>query len=159
MSNKVFNVLFLCDTNSARSIMAEAILNRWGSQRFRAFSAGIECASEVDPIALELLKAGQVSTEGLGSKHWREFTSSAAPRMDFVISLCDMPVAKLKGVFPGDPIVAHWTITDPASGSENPTRRKTAFRHAFQEIETRVRLFTLVRHEPAIQAAAQQPNA
>jgi arsenate reductase len=153
MSQRTYNVLFVCKENSSRSIIAEAVLRHWGKERFRAFSAGIEPSGEVDSHAMELLKDSKLPIDGLRSKSWQEFAAPGAPQMDFIISLCDSPAASLKGALPGSPLLAHWTITDP-NASRDGARRNSAFRRAFQELETRVRLFVLLRHEPAVRPMA-----
>ncbi len=156
ISDKAFNVLFIDTENSNRSIIAEAVLRHWGKDRFRAFSAGLNPGGQVDPLTIELLTASRLSTEGLRSKGCQEFSIAGAPQMDFVISVCDTPAAELKGSFPGRPILAHWTITDPGAARDSAAKKKGACRHAFQELETRVRLFVLLRHEgSAAQPAAQ----
>jgi arsenate reductase len=159
MSHKVFNVLFVGTENSNRSVIAEAVLRHWGKDRFRAFSAGLNPIGQVDPFAIEMLKASRLSTEGLRSKSWEEFAAPGAPQMDFVISVCDTPAAELKGFIPGRPILAHWTITDPTAARDNVVKKKGACRHAFQELETRVRLFVLLRHESSAPQATAQVQA
>jgi arsenate reductase (thioredoxin) len=148
MSEQCFNVLFLCKGNSARSIMAEALLNRFGSGRFTAFSAGVEPAKEVDPMALELLRLHGLSTETLRSKSWPELSASSAIRIDFVINVCEAPLTEVMAAFPGNPVRAHWRIRDPASATSTELERMNAFRVAFRELETRIRLFVLLRHGP-----------
>ena len=141
-------------------MIAEAVLRHWGKDRFRAFSAGLNPSGQVDPFAIDMLKASRLSIEGLRSKSWEEFTVPGAPQMDFVISVCDTPAAELKGLITGRPILAHWTITDPAAARDSVAQKKGACRHAFQELETRVRLFVLLRHEStAPQPAAAQLQA
>jgi arsenate reductase (thioredoxin) len=159
MSDRSFNVLFVCAENSNRSILAEAVLRHWGRDRFRAFSAGFNPSGEVDKLAIDTLKAANLPTDELRSKSWQEFAAPGAPPMDFVISLCDTPAAKLEGTLPGHPLLAHWTITDPAAARESAPKQRNALRHALQELENRVRLFVLLRHEkprplPSAQAAA-----
>ncbi|MFZ0887501.1 MAG: arsenate reductase ArsC [Candidatus Binataceae bacterium] len=157
MSDKVYNVLFLCAENSARSIMAEAILQRWGKNRFRAFSAGISPLGQVHPLAEELLKLDDLWTEDLRSKGVDEFRAPAAPQMDFVIALCDRR-AEVCPVWPGGFISATWGISDPAGVTGTIVERKHAFRRAFRELENRIRLFVLLRHEkfePTAQTAQQ----
>lgn len=158
---KVFNVLFFCGENSSRSIIAEAVLRHWGKDRFRAFSAGINPAAEVDPLAIEMLKSANLATEGLKSKSFQELKAVGPPEMDFVISLCDTPAAAIGSMLPGHPTLAHWTITDPAAAKENLAKKKASFHRAFQELETRVRLFVLLRHEASErrQPPAQQAQA
>src|ERR1700674_4524608 len=157
--SKAFNVLFVSKENSSRSIIAEAVLRHWDKDRFRAFSAGLNPGGEVDPLAIEMLKSARLSTEGLRSKSWQEFSVPGAPQMDFVISVCDTPAAELKAFVPGRPILAHWTITDPASAPDSAAKRKGACRRAFQELENRMRLFVLLRHEGSAPQPAAQVQA
>lgn len=135
------NVLFLCTGNSARSILAEAFMNSAAHGRFRAFSAGSHPAGKVNPFALELLERNQVSTRGLRSKSWDEFAQPAAPKMDFVFTVCDDAAGEVCPVWPGQPISAHWGVADPArvQGSEEVMRK--AFGQAFSELSSRIRLF------------------
>lgn len=138
-----FNVLFICADNSARSIIAEVLLNRFGEDRFRAYSAGLYPAPEVDPLALALLASSGFPIAGIRSKTWREFCSPDAPRIDFVVSLCESAASQV--VVPGDPIFAFWRISDPHSFADEAARG-LAFRRAMRELENRVRLFALLRH-------------
>jgi protein-tyrosine-phosphatase len=142
MTDKVHNVLFLCTGNSARSIMAEALLQRWGGGRFRAFSAGSQPKGAVHPLALEMLRRGNHSPEGFRSKSWNEFSGPGAPRLDFVFTVCGNAARETCPVWPGRPISAHWGIDDPAAveGSEEEKRR--AFHHAYLELDARIKLFT-----------------
>lgn len=148
MTGKVFNVLFLCVGNSARSIMAEAIMNRHGGGRFRAFSAGTASSGEVDPLTLETLKLYGLPTESLQSRHWKEFATPSAPRMDFVISVCEPP---LWMSWPEGPVRAHWHIADPAAANGSLLDRRNAFRRALRELENRIRLFMLLRHDQSVE--------
>lgn len=159
MNSKVYNVLFLCVGNSARSIMAEAILNRRGRGRFRTFSAGSDPKGEVDPLAIQLLKTFDFPTEGLSSKSWREFARPESPQMDFVISVCDKPTLELPEVLAGNPVRAHWGITDPAAAPGDLVDRKNAFRRAFCELENRISLFILLRHEALEPRTQPAPEA
>lgn len=136
-----YNVLFLCTGNSARSIMAEAILNRKGAPRFRAYSAGSHPTGKVNPGALTQLEAAHLPTEGLRSKSWDEFADPHAPAMDFVFTVCDNAANEVCPVWPGQPMTAHWGIPDPAvvQGSEEEVRR--AFRDALVILERRISLF------------------
>ncbi|OZB76681.1 MAG: hypothetical protein B7X29_09475 [Halothiobacillus sp. 13-55-115] len=138
-SNKVFNVLFLCVANSARSILAEALLNRWGQGRFRAFSAGQKKDSSVNPNTIEALKALELPTEQAASKHWAVFLAPDAPQMDLVITVCDTLLN-----WPGRPITAHWGVPDPVRlMAEHPDRDPvTFFIEAGRALETRVKLLT-----------------
>src|SRR5918997_2052984 len=135
MDREPFNVLFLCTGNSARSIMAEAILNSLGGGRFRAFSAGSHPTGTVNPFALELLARNRISTAGLRSKSWDEFVRPGAPRMDMVITVCDQAAGEVCPVWPGQPITAHWGIEDPAAVSIGDVAQWSAFRKAFRELE------------------------
>jgi arsenate reductase len=144
---KVYNVLFLCTGNSARSILAEALLNHWGKGRFHAFSAGSFPKGAVNPMSLEVLRAAGLRTEGYRSKSWGEFAAPGAPAMDFVFTVCDDAAGEVCPVWPGNPMTAHWGVPDPAAveGPE-PVRRK-AFRDALLALETRIKLFTSLRLE------------
>jgi arsenate reductase len=143
MNEDAFNVLFLCPDNATRSVMAEVLLNRLGGQRFHGFSAGLDPAEKVDPVAIELLESQNLPTRNVRSKSWREFCGPSAPRMHFVISLSD-PTDKYG--FPGTPMMACWHITDPRSNGPDETGRRKALRRAMVELETRIRLFVLLRH-------------
>jgi arsenate reductase (thioredoxin) len=140
-----YNVLFLCTGNSARSILAEALLNHWGKGRFHAFSAGSFPKGAVHPIALEQLSAAKLPTAGLRSKSWSEFAAPGAPVMDFVFTVCDQAATEVCPVWPGQPMTAHWGVPDPAAveGSEAALRR--AFRDAYLTLEARIKLFTSLR--------------
>jgi len=135
------NVLFLCTGNSARSIMAEAILNSLGKSRFKGYSAGSHPKDRVNPFALELLQRNRMPTEGLRSKSWDEFSQPGAPFMHFVFTVCDQAAAEACPVWPGKPMTAHWGIRDPAAveGSDDVKRR--AFYTAFSELQRRISLF------------------
>jgi len=141
MANKVYNVLFLCTGNSARSILAESIINRWGRGQFRGFSAGSHPKGEVHPIALALLKQLGFPNEGLHSKSWDDFSAPGAPQLDFVITVCDKAAAEVCPYWPGQPMSAHWGIPDPAAVEGNEVERNFAFRQAFRALETRIKLF------------------
>ena len=140
MTNRVFNVLFLCTGNSARSILAEAILSRLGSGRFRAFSAGSQPKGPVHPMALEVLKEYKFPHEGFRSKNWREFEAAGAPQMDFVITVCDNAAGETCPVWPGQPMTAHWGIEDPAAVEGDG--QKLAFIKALNHMRRRLELFT-----------------
>ncbi|HEX4379115.1 MAG TPA: arsenate reductase ArsC [Candidatus Acidoferrum sp.] len=137
---KHYNVLFLCTGNSARSIMAEAILNGNGKPHFTAYSAGSYPAGQVRPEALKQLDAAKIPTEGLRSKHWLEFAEPAAPKMDFVFTVCDNAAKEVCPVWPGQPITAHWGVADPAQATGTPERVETAFREAFLTLNRRISL-------------------
>jgi len=141
MSDGVYNVLFLCTGNSARSIMAEAILNRDGQGRFKAFSAGSHPAGAVRPEALSLLKKLNFKTEGLRSKDWAEFAEPGAPVMDFVFTVCDQAARETCPVWPGQPMSAHWGLPDPAAAVGNEIERHVAYNEAFRMLNNRISIF------------------
>lgn len=136
-----FHVLFLCTGNSARSIMAEALLRHWGDRRFVAYSAGSEPRGEVNPNALQLLRHLGFETVGLRSKSWAEFEQPQAPRLDFVFTVCDRAAEAICPVWPGQPMTAHWGVADPAQASGTQVVRMQAFRRAFNELERRIKIF------------------
>jgi arsenate reductase (thioredoxin) len=142
MSNPPFNVLFLCTGNSARSILAEALVNHWGRGKFRGFSAGSIPKGTVHPIALELLKHMKMPTDGMRSKSWDEFAQPGAPQLDFVFTVCDNAAAEACPVWPGQPMTAHWGVEDPAAVEGSDTDKWLAFRQAFRELESRIKIFT-----------------
>lgn len=136
-----FNVLFICTHNSARSIMAEAILNQMGRNRFRAFSAGSQPAGQVHPLAIELLERNKMDTSGVRSKNWDEFAQSDAPPMDFVLTVCDKAAGEVCPVWPGQPMTAHWGVEDPSSVEGTLEERKKAFSNAFVMLNRRIAIF------------------
>ncbi len=138
MSERAYNVLFLCTGNSARSILAEAVLNARSGGRFRAYSAGSHPKGEVHPLALELLEKNGLPTSGLRSKSWDEFAQPGAPAMDFVLTVCDDAAGEMCPVWPGQPMTAHWGIPDPAAATGTPEERRRAFRDAFTHLSTRI---------------------
>lgn len=137
---KVYNVLFLCTGNSARSIMAEAILNAQSEGRFRAFSAGSHAAGTVNPRAIDLLQRNHFKTDKLRSKSWGEFATPQAPVMDFVFTVCDQAAAEVCPVWPGQPITAHWGVADPAAVTGNEEKIHRAFNDAFSVLSRRISL-------------------
>jgi len=137
----VFNVLFLCTGNSARSILAEALLNHWGKGRFRGYSAGSFPKGVVHPLTLELLRALDLPTAGLRSKSWDVFARADAPVMDFVFTVCDQAAGEVCPVWPGHPITAHWGIPDPAAVEGTEAQRRAAFRDAHSRLDARIKLF------------------
>jgi arsenate reductase len=137
----VYNVLFLCTGNSARSILAEAILNERGKGRFKAFSAGSHPKSAVHPVALALLERKRLPTEGLRSKAWDEFALPGAPALDFVFTVCDNVAGEVCPIWPGRPMTAHWGQADPAAIEGTELDKANAFREAFRMLERRIDLF------------------
>jgi protein-tyrosine-phosphatase len=142
-----YNVLFLCTGNSARSILAEVLLNHWGKGRFRAFSAGSFPKGAVHPMALDQLGAAGLPVTGLRSKSWSEFAEPGAPVMDFVLTVCDQAAAEVCPVWPGQPMTAHWGVPDPAAVEGAEAARRQAFRMAFRALEARIKLLTSLRVE------------
>jgi arsenate reductase (thioredoxin) len=142
MTERVFNVLFLCTGNSARSILAEAILNETGSGRFRAYSAGSHPNAAVNPFALELLATQGIDVSGLRSKSWDEFAAPGAPRLDFVFTVCDNAAGEVCPLWPGTPMTAHWGIPDPAAVEGSDAQKRKAFLLAFTALRRRIELFT-----------------
>lgn len=141
MTDRVFNVLFLCTGNSARSILAESILNRDGAGRFRAYSAGSLPKGEVNPLAIETLERFGYPTAGLRSKSWDEFDAPGAPAMDFVFTVCDNAAGEVCPIWPGHPLKAHWGIEDPAAVEGSHVHKLTAFATAFRYLKNRIDAF------------------
>jgi arsenate reductase len=137
-----YNVLFLCTGNSARSILAESLVNHWGRGRFRGFSAGSHPKGQVHPIALELLAHMKLPTRDLRSKSWDEFAMPGAPALDFVFTVCDNAAGEVCPVWPGQPMSAHWGVDDPAAVDGDDKLKWLAFRKAFSELENRIKIFT-----------------
>ncbi len=142
MSDKVYNVLFLCTGNSARSILAESILQQEGEGRFQAFSAGSQPKSEPHPLALELLQQLEHPLDGLRSKSWDEFAGDDAPQMDFIITVCDNAAGETCPVWPGKPASAHWGIPDPAAATGSEDQQRRAFAQAYARMSARIVKFT-----------------
>jgi arsenate reductase len=136
-----YNVLFLCTGNSARSILAEAILNHRGAPNFHAFSAGSHPTGSVNPFALKQLAVANLPVEELYSKSWDEFAKPGAPKMDFVVTVCDSAAAEICPVWPGHPATAHWGIPDPAAVTGSGAEIARAFLDAFVTLERRIELF------------------
>ena len=147
MSNNKYNVLFLCTGNSARSIMAEALLSRWGREHFNAFSAGSNPKGRVHPLTLKTLEKSNFNTEGYRSKSWEEFTCDDAPDIDFIITVCSNAAKETCPVIPGEPVSAHWDVEDPAADYETEEEQKHAFYRAFLELDERIQLFTCLPME------------
>ena len=142
MSEKPFNVLFLCTGNSARSILAESLVTHWGRGKFVGFSAGSSPKGSVHPIAIELLKHMKLRSEGMRSKSWDEFAKPGAPQLDFVFTVCDNAAGEMCPIWPGQPMTAHWGVEDPAAVEGSETEKWLAFRKAFKELESRIKIFT-----------------
>lgn len=141
MSDNVYNVLFLCTGNSARSVLGEAILNRAGQGRFRAFSAGSDPKGEVHPYTLDLLKKLNYPTSDLRSKSWDEFAVEGAPGLDFVFTVCDSAAAETCPIWPGQPMTAHWGVPDPAAAEGSEAERRLAFSDAYRMLSNRIEIF------------------
>lgn len=141
MSEKTYNVLFLCTGNSARSILGEVLMNYWGKGRFRGYSAGSQPQGAVHPMALSLLEHLELPVEGLSSKSWEAFAQEGSPSMDFVFTVCDSAAAEACPVWPGQPMTAHWGIPDPAAATGDEKERMQSFRRAFLQLENRIKIF------------------
>ena len=141
MGERVYNVLFLCTGNSARSILAEGLLNFEGKGRFRAYSAGSFPKGAVNPLALTTLKQAGLQTEGYRSKSWDEFARADAPVMDFVFTVCDDAAGEVCPVWPGHPVTAHWGMQDPAAAEGSEADKLGAFRDTLRQLSNRIRVF------------------
>jgi len=142
MSERVYNVLFLCTGNSARSILAEGILAKDGAGRFQAFSAGSQPKGEVNPFALKVLESFGYPATGLRSKNWEEYSGPDAPTMDFVFTVCDSAAGEVCPIWPGQPMTAHWGIEDPAAVQGTDIEKEAAFVQAFRYLKNRISVFT-----------------
>lgn len=141
MTDRVYNVLFLCTGNSARSILAEAVMNHVGEGRFKAYSAGSTPQDDVHPLTLETLQRAGLGTQGLRSKTWDEFAVPGAPKMDFVFTVCDKAAGESCPVWPGQPMTAHWGIEDPAAVTGPEYLRQAAFENALKYMRNRIATF------------------
>ena len=141
MANAFMNVLFICTGNSARSIIAESLLNQLGGGKFRAYSAGSHPAGFVHPKALALLERNRLRTTDLRSKNWEEFAANGAPTMDFVLTVCDKAAGEVCPVWPGQPMSAHWGVADPAAVVGTDAQMDKAFSDAFIVLQRRIALF------------------
>ena len=142
MPTSILNVLFLCTGNSARSILAEALMNRLGAGRFMAYSAGSQPKGEVHPVAIELLRRMNHDTSFARSKNWEEFASPDAPQMDFVFTVCDNAANEVCPIWPGQPMSAHWGIPDPAAVVGTDAEIHLAFADAYRQLNSRISIFT-----------------
>jgi len=142
MSKRLSSVLFLCTGNSARSIIAEALLNDRGKGRFRAFSAGSRPKGQVHPLALEILRRMHLPTATLRSKSWDEFATPGTPPIDFVVTVCDNAAKEVCPVWPGQPMTAHWSVADPAAAEGSDEARLSAFELAYRELDARIKIFS-----------------
>ena len=140
MTGRIYNVLFLCTGNSARSILAEALMNRLGKGRFRAYSAGSHPTGKVNPLALETLASAELPAKGFRSKNWDEFAAAGAPAMDFIITVCDNAAGEVCPVWPGKPATAHWSVADPAAVEGTEAQKRAAFRDAANILRRRIEL-------------------
>jgi arsenate reductase len=141
VDERAYNVLFLCTGNSARSILAEALIDHWGKCQFKGYSAGSFPKSGVQPLALEQLEKLHLPTRGLRSKSWNEFPRPGAPVMDFVFTVCDEAAGEACPVWPGNPVTAHWGVPDPAAVQGTEAEQRRAFREAYVVLENRIKLF------------------
>jgi protein-tyrosine-phosphatase len=141
MSASVHNVLFLCTGNSARSIFAESIVNHLGEGHFFGASAGSKPRGEIHPLTLKILQEAKLPTAGLRSKSWEEFAAPGAPHFNFIFTVCDDAAGELCPTWPGHPMTAHWGIADPTGVKGNEAQQLAAFRHAFLELDNRIRVF------------------
>jgi protein-tyrosine-phosphatase len=146
MSEPAYNVLFICTGNSARSIMAEAILNREGKGRFRAYSAGSKPRGSINPHTLSLLKDLGYDTAAFRSKSWDEFAAPGAPEMDFIFTVCDDAAGEVCPIWPGHPTSAHWGVPDPAAAGGSPAEVQLAFGEAYRMLATRIGIFVNLPH-------------
>ncbi|MGQ0684984.1 arsenate reductase ArsC [Bradyrhizobium sp.] len=142
MSDRTFNVMFLCTGNTARSILAESILRKEGRGRFNAFSAGSQPKGMVNPFAIKVLAEMDYPVDGLHSKSWQEFAHEGAPAMDFVFTVCDNAAGEACPIWPGQPMTAHWGIEDPAAVEGTDLQKEAAFIQAFRYVKNRITAFT-----------------
>ena len=152
----MYNVLFLCTGNSARSILAESLMNHWQRGRFHAFSAGSHPKGEVHPLALETLRRNNFPTDGLRSKSWDEFALPGAPQMHFVFTVCDNAAGEVCPLWPGHPMTAHWGVEDPAAVEGTDEVKLRAFNKALRELDARIRIFTSLPFENLDRMALQK---
>jgi arsenate reductase (thioredoxin) len=141
VKTRVYNALFLCTGNSARSILAEVLIDHWGRGQFKGYSAGSFPKGAVHPLALETLERLRPPTASLRSKRWDEFARPGAPVMDFVFTVCDQAAGEVCPVWPGNPVTAHWGVPDPAAVEGTDDERRRAFHDAYTRLEARIKLF------------------
>ena len=156
MDERTYNVLFLCTGNSARSILAEVLIEHWSKGRFKGHSAGSFPKGAVHPTALELLEKLHLPIRGLRSKSWNEFATSDAPPFDFVFTVCDRAAAETCPYWPGRPMTAHWGVSDPAAVEGSDEAKRRAFNEAFRELNARLKTFTSLRFEALDQLSLQR---
>ena len=154
--SRIYNVLFLCTGNSARSVMAETLLNHWGKGLFQAYSAGSHPAGRLHPLTLDLLARLNFPVAALRSKSWDEFAAPAAPVMDFVFTVCDQAAGEVCPIWPGQPITAHWGFPDPASFSGTEAEKRAFFAEVFRQIESRIKAFAALPMEKLDRLALQR---
>ena len=155
MSDQPRNVLFLCTGNSARSILAEALLNDLGKGEFRAYSAGSFPKGEVHPLSLEVLRSMGLTTDGLRSKSWDEFATPGAPQMDYILTVCDQAAGEMCPIWPGHPISAHWGLPDPAAATGPHDQRLAAFKETARVLRLRIQYFLAFRFKELRRAELQ----
>ena len=148
MADRIYNVLFLCTGNSARSILAEVLINRWGQGKFKGFSAGSHPKGEVHPLALELLQSWGLPTKELRSKSWDEFAQPGAPNLDFVFTVCDNAAGEVCPHWSGQPMTAHWGMEDPATVEGPDAQKRRAFLQAASALESRIKIFASLPLRP-----------
>lgn len=156
MANREYNVLFLCTGNSARSVMAECAINRWGKGKFKGYSAGSHPNGSIHPLTRELLNELNYETKYLRSKSWDEFAATGAPRLDFVFTVCDQAAAEQCPVWPGQPITVHWGVADPAALEGTDEEKRRFFSRIYRELENRIKIFTNLRIDALDSFALQQ---
>jgi arsenate reductase (thioredoxin) len=158
MSDRPFNVLFLCTHNSARSVIAECVMNRLGAGEFRAYSAGSQPSGKIHPFALELLQRLNYDTQGLRSKSWQEFAGAGAPQLDFVFTVCDDAANEVCPVWPGRPMSAHWGLADPSRVAGSEAVRRYAFADTHRMLQQRIGIFTSLPEIARAAVAATAPG-
>ena len=156
VSNRPYHVLFLCTGNSARSIMAEALMNHWGQGRFHAYSAGSHPTGHVNPFALATLARNYIPAPDPRSKSWDEFATPDAPPLDFVFTVCDRAAQEVCPFWPGQPMTAHWGIPDPAAVEGTDDEKQRAFQQAFRDLDSRIKIFASLRLDALDQLALQR---